>query len=260
MLRSQSSGTLKIGVSAVDDDCNGFNQATDRQTNTYDTPHNTTMIIRETFPDAQPLGSIAQSQSTIDYTATILTDRDADDPPDVTDYGFGQPVMLPMGRRDADEVAIGVVHGTQVIDPGVGGLGPTLGADGATDQFRPSLVDEPTTLVGIALLGSATVTGNPSDGDRIEAPDHSIPTYTIGHSTTVYQCPEATFRMFHLVDGDLSLAYYPRLTEVAGAFGGELVGAIADRLRKTTEGYDDLLDVIERKVAHQANVDRGVLQ
>jgi hypothetical protein len=219
-----------------------------------------TMTIRDTFPDAKPLGSIAQSQSTIDYTATILTDRDADDPPDVTDYGFGQPVVLPMGRRDADEVAVGVVHGTQVIDPGMGGLGPTLGADGATDQFRPSLVDEPTTLVGIALLGSATVTGDPSDGDRIEAPDHSIPTYAIGHGTTVYQCPEATFRTFHLVDGDLSLAYYPRLTEVAGAFGAELVGAIADRLRETTEGYDDLLDVIERKVAHQANVDRGVLQ
>ena len=218
------------------------------------------MTIRDTFPDAKPLGSIAQSQSTIDYTATILTDRDADDPPDVTDYGFGQPVVLPMGRRDADEVAVGAVHGTQVVDPGMGGLGPTLGADGATDQFRPSLVDEPTTLVGIALLGSATVTGNPSDGDRIEAPDHSIPTYAIGHGTTVYQCPEAAFRTFHLVDGDLSLAYYPRLTEVAGAFGAELVGAIADRLRETTEGYDDLLDVIERKVAHQANVDRVVLQ
>jgi hypothetical protein len=190
----------------------------------------------------------------------VLTDRDADDPPAVTDYGFGQPVMLPLGRRDGDAVAIGVVHGTQVIDPGMGGLGPILGAEGASDQFRPSLVDGPTTLIGIALLGSATVTADTGDGARIEATDHSIPTYAIGHGTTVYQCPDATFRTFHLVDGDLSLAHYPRLTEVAGAFGAELVGAITDRLRETTDGYEDLLDVIERKVAHQANVDRGVLQ
>lgn len=218
------------------------------------------MTVRDTFPDAKPLGNIAQSQSTIDYTAKILTNRDADDPPDVTDYGFGQPVMMPMGRREADEVAIGVVHGTQVIDPGMGGLGPTLGADGATDQFRPSLVDKPTTLLGIALLGSATATDTPGDDERIETPDHSIPSYTIGHGTTVYNCPDAIFRRFHLVDGELSLAYYPRLTEVAGAFGAELVGVIADRLRGTTEGYDDLLEVIEQKVTHQANVDRGVIQ
>lgn len=218
------------------------------------------MTVRNTFADAKPLGSIAQSKSTIDYTATILTERDADDPPDVTDYGFGQPVVLPMGRTDNDIVAVGVIHGTQVIDPGMGGVGPTLGTDSATDQFRPSLVDKPTTLAGIALLGSATCTGEGSDGERIEAPDHSIPTYVIGHGTTVYQCPDATFRGFHLVDGGLSLAYYPRLTEVAGAFGAELVGAIADRLRETTDGYDDLLDVIKRKVAHEANVDRGVLQ
>lgn len=218
------------------------------------------MTARRTFADAKPLGSIAQSKSTIDYTATVLTERDADNPPDVTDYGFGQPVVLPMGRNEPKEVAVGVIHGTQVIDPGMGGVGPTLGTDEATNQFRPSLVDEPTTLVGIALLGSVSCTGESETGNGIENPDHSIPAYAIGHGTTVYQCPDETFRRFHLVDGDLSLAYYPRLTEVAGAFGAELVGEITGRLRESTDGYSDLLDVIERKVAHEANVERGVLQ
>ncbi len=223
-------------------------------------PEKVIMNARNTFADAKPLGSIAQSKSTIDYTTTILTERDADNPPDATDYGFGQPVVLPMGRSETEEVAIGVIHGTQVIDPGMGGVGPTLGTDEATNQFRPSLVDEPSTLVGIALLGSASCTGDSKTDKRIENPDHSIPAYAISHGTTVYKCPNQTFRRFHLVDDDLSLAYYPRLTEVAGAFGAELVGEITSQLRESTDEYSDLLEVIERKVAHEANVERGVLQ
>ena len=47
--------------------------------------------------------------------------------------------------------------------------------------------------------------------------------------------------------------------EVAGGFAAELVEAITDRLRATTTGQDDLLGVIERKVAQQAAEERGVL-
>jgi hypothetical protein len=165
---------------------------------------------------------------------------------------------------DGDRVAIGVVYNVEVVDPGFSGIGPTLGADRGTEQFRPSLIDEPTTLIGLAMLGTATCVSDPGNGqtrdERITDPSHAQPAYSLGHNATVRKCPDETFARFHKVDDDLQLAYYPRLIEVAGAFGAELVTSIVDRLRDTTDGYDDLLDVIERKSTREANVERGVLR
>jgi hypothetical protein len=222
------------------------------------------------FDDALALGRIIQSNSHIDYTARIYTERDVDDPPEPEDYRFGQPVVIPTQVGDSAHVVVAVIYDTRLVDPDAGSTTPRLASGEVDETFRPSLVDERTTLVGIALLGTAECDatfsdaapedGSRSDESRLKDIDHSIPPRTLRHQATVRKCPEATFREFHLVDGELQLAYYPRLIEVAGTFGVELAESIIQQLRETTEGYDRLLDVIERKATLQAGQDRGVIR
>lgn len=229
-----------------------------------------TATHHNTFDDALALGRIMQSNSHIDYTAGIYTERDVDNPPDADDYRFGQPVVIPAQADDTIHAVVGVIYNTRLVDPDAGSAAPRLASGEVDETFRPSLVDERTTLIGIALLGTAeyeSMHGERSapddgsqDGSRLGTVDHSIPPWTLQHKATVRKCPEDTFRAFHIVDSELQLAYYPRLTEVAEAFGAELAESIIQRLRKTTEGYDRLLNVIERKAMLQASQDRGMLR
>ena len=218
--------------------------------------------------DTNPtIASIAQSNSLMDYSATVVTENDASERLAVDDHPFGQPVLVPVASREGERVAVSVVYTTQIVDPGMGGVGPSLGSGDVTSEFKPNLVSEPTTVLGITVLGTATLDDSADGG--IAAPDHGIPRYTLQHGAHVVQAPPETFAAFHrsdgetppsgAADGDVRLAYYPRLVEVAGGFAAELVEAITDRLRATTTGQDDLLGVIERKVAQQAAQERGVL-
>lgn len=222
-----------------------------------------------TFNDALAIGRILQSNSHIDYTAGIYTERDVDNPPDPEDYRFGQPVVITTQANNATHAVIGVIYNTQLVDPDAGGAAPRLASGEIDETFRPSLVDERTTLAGIALLGIADITDTAdsttsqiSEGGetQLATVDHSLPPWTLQHNATVRKCPDETFRDFHLVDGELQLAYYSRLTEIAGPFGAELAQNIIERLRTSTDGHDNLLDVIERKAMLQASQDRGVIR
>jgi hypothetical protein len=216
--------------------------------------------LYETTPT---IASIVQSNSLMDYSATVVTDNDSVDRPSVDDYPFGQPVLVPIASRDGERVAVGVVYTTQIVDPGMGGVGPSLASGDVTSEFQPNLVSEPTTVLGIAILGAATLDDSADGG--IADPDHGMPRNTLTHGAHVRQAPPDTFAAFHqsrsddAASGDVRLAYYPRLVEVASGFAAELVEAITERLRATTTGQDDLLRVIERKVVQQAATERGVL-
>jgi hypothetical protein len=225
--------------------------------------------MTELLDTTPTIASIAQSNSLRDYSATVVGEADASERPAVDDYPFGQPVLVPVASREDERVAVSVVYTTQIVDPGMGGVGPSLGSGDVASEFKPNLVSEPTTVLGIAVLGTATPDDSADGG--IAAPDHGIPRHTLQHGAHVVQAPPETFAAFHrpggggetphggAADGDVRLAYYPRLVEVAGGFAAELVEAIADRLRATTAGQDDLLGVIERRVAQQAARERGVL-
>jgi hypothetical protein len=218
--------------------------------------------------DTNPtIASIVQSNSLMDYSATVVTDNDSVDRPAVDDYPFGQPILAPIASREDERVAVGVVYTTQIIDPGMGGVGPSLASGDVTSEFQPNLVSEPTTVLGIAILGTTSLDDS-ADG-AIADPDHGMPRHTLRHGAHVVRAPDETFTAFHrpehddtvdtTASGDVQLAYYPRLVEVAGGFAAELVEAITEHLRETTTGQDDLLGVIERKVAQQAATERGVL-
>lgn len=213
------------------------------------------------FGDAIALGRIIQSNSHIDYTAGIYTEHDVDNPPTPEDYEFGQPVLTTTPSEEAVDAAVGVIYNTRLVDPDATSSVPRLASGEVDETFRPSLVDERTTLVGIALLGTVTV-GEPGTDTLPElvAVDQSLPQRTLQHQTTVHKCPDNVFRDFHIWDDDLQMAYYPRLTEIAGPLGAELVDTIISRLRTTTDEYAGLLDVIERKAQLRASQERGMLQ
>jgi hypothetical protein len=79
---------------------------------------------------------------------------------------------------------------------------------------------------------------------------------------TVYHCPDAFTGTFHLVDGQVQLAYVDRLVDIAGDLGAEVIIAVIDRLRDTLpdESTDQrVLDVVEQNIQWQAQDRRGIV-
>ncbi len=203
------------------------------------------------------IGSIVSSNSHLDYVAEVYKERDCDRPPELHEREFGQPVFMKKTVDGTEHAIVGVIYDTQLVDPDQGRTGPRLAQDDQA-QFTPGYIEERTTLVGIALLGTAVIT----DDRAITDPSHQMPRWTLEVDDTVYHCPNHFIKAFHRVDGQIQLAYMDRLVDIAGDLGSEVVVTLIDRLRRMLPEDDSsqrVLDVVEQNVKWQARQQRGVV-
>ena len=201
------------------------------------------------------IGSIVSSNSHLDYVVEVFKDRDCDRPPELHEREFGQPVFIKKVVDGTEYAIMGVIYDTQLVDPDQGRTGPRLAQDDQA-QFTPGYIEERTTLAGVALLGTATIT----EDRLISEPRHRMPRWTLEVEDTVYHCPDEITVSFHTVDEQIQLAYIDRLVEIAGDLGAEVIVAVIDRLRSMLREDDPsqrVLDVVEQNVEWQARERRG---
>ncbi len=203
------------------------------------------------------IGSIVSSNSHLDYVVEVFKERDCDRPPELHEREFGQPVFIKKTINGTEHAVIGVIYDTQLVDPDQGRTGPRLAQDDQA-QFTPGYIEERTTLAGVALLGTATIT----DDRTIANPSHQMPRWTLEVEDTVFHCPDELTAQFHTVNGQIQLAYIDRLVDIAGDLGAEVIVALIDRLRSTLPDDDQsqrVLDVVEQNIQWQARERRGVV-
>ena len=200
--------------------------------------------------DDMELGKIVGSKSHIDYVCEVYSDGVRENPPDPTDYEFGQFVYIEKDIKDRNCHFIGVIYDTQIVDPDQGRTGPRLSQPEEQNVFQPSYVDEKQVLAGIALLGHVTV----EDGE-IEEVDHSIPRWTLEVDDVVAKLPEEDMVKFHEVDGEVKLEYYQRMVDVAEGFAEDILSQILERLKQEKPGEADALDVIQRNLEWQTKME-----
>lgn len=196
------------------------------------------------------LGKIVGSNSHIDYICEIYNQGMRDNPPDPTDYEFGQFVYIQKEIQDRERCFIGVIYDTQIVDPDQGRTGPRLSQPEEQNIFQPTYVDEKQVLAGIALFGYVTV----EDGGIVEV-DHSIPRWTLEVDDVVQKLSDQEMVEFHEVGGEVKLEYYQRIVDVAGGFAEDILSQILGRLKEEKSGEADALDVIQRNLEWQTKME-----
>lgn len=196
------------------------------------------------------LGKIIGSKSHIDYVCEVYNDSVRENPPDLTDYEFGQFVYIEKEIQGRRYHSIGVIYNTQIVDPDQGRTGPNLSQPEEQEIFQPTYVDEKQVLAGIALLGHVTV----EDGE-IEEVDHSIPRWTLEVDDVVRRLPDNDMVEFHEVNGEIKLEYYQRMVDVAEGFAEDILSQILERLKQERPGEADALDVIQRNLEWQTKME-----
>ena len=96
------------------------------------------------------LAKIVKSNSHVDYVGRVIDALDVDEPPEASDYGFAQFVLMPLS--DGSEV-VGVIYNSQLINPEYGNFGPRLSSVADNSVLSPDYLNEQGLLVGILLLG-----------------------------------------------------------------------------------------------------------
>jgi len=202
-----------------------------------------------TLENDTEIGSIIGSNSHIDYVGEIYTETMRENPPEPTDFEFGQFVYVLKEVQDHQRAFIGIIYDTQIVDPDQGRSGPRLAQPEEQNIFQPSYVDEKQVLTGIALLGHAKI----EDGDLVD-PEHSIPRWTLEIDDVVQKLSEEDVIRFHEVDGEVRLEYYQRIVDVAGGFAEDILDQILNRLKQEKPEEADALDVIQKNLEWQTKM------
>lgn len=195
------------------------------------------------------IGSIIGSNSHIDYVGEVYTETMRENPPDPTDFEFGQFVYIQKQIQGQNRVFVGIIYDTQLVDPDQGRAGPRLAQPDEQNIFQPSYVDEKQVLTGIALLGHAVV----DDGELVD-PDHSIPRWTLEVDDVVHKLPEEEVIQFHEIGGELRLEYYQRIVDVAGGFAEDILEQVLSELKQARPDEADALDVIQKNLEWQTKM------
>lgn len=195
------------------------------------------------------IGTIIGSNSHIDYISEVYTERMRENPPDPTDFEFGQFVYMPKEIRGETRAFVGIIYDTQLVDPDQGRTGPRLAQPEEQNIFQPSYVDEKQVLTGIALLGHGIL----DDGNLVN-PEHSIPRWTLDVDDVVLKLSNENMVQFHEINGDLRLEYYQRIVDVAGGFAEDILSQILDRLKNQRPDEAAVLDVIQNNLEWQTRI------
>jgi hypothetical protein len=202
-----------------------------------------------TLENDTEIGSIVGSNSHIDYIGEIYTETMRENPPEPTDFEFGQFVYVLKQVQGEERAFIGIIYDTQLVDPDQGRTGPRLSQPDEQNIFQPSYVDEKQVLTGIALLGYAKV----EDGELVD-PEHSIPRWTLEIDDVVQKLSEEDVIRFHEVDGEVRLEYYQRIVDIAGGFAEDILSQVLTQLKREKPGEADALDVIQKNLEWQTKM------
>lgn len=195
------------------------------------------------------IGQIIESKSHIDYICEVYKDGMRENPPDPTDYEFGQFVYIKKDIKDKSRLFIGVIYNTRIVDPDQGRSGPRLSQPDEQNVFQPTYVDEKKILVGITLLGHIAV----QDGEIVYI-DHSIPKWTLEVDDVVYKLSDENMVKFHEIDGEIKLEYYQRILDVAEGFSADIIKQILEKLKRERPEETDALNVIQRNLEWQIKI------
>ena len=202
-----------------------------------------------TLKDDIEIGSVVGSNSHIDYVGEVYTETMRENPPEPTDFEFGQFVYVAKKVQGHERVFVGIIYDTQLVDPDQGRLGPDLSQPEEQNLFNPSYVDEKQVLTGIVLLGHAKV----EDGELVD-PEHSIPRWTLEIDDVVQKLSEEDVIRFHEIEGEVRLEYYQRIVDVAGGFSEDILSQVLTLLKEEKPGEADALDVIQKNLEWQTKM------
>jgi len=202
-----------------------------------------------TLENDTEIGSIIGSNSHVDYVGEVYTETMREDPPEPTEFEFGQFVYILKQVQGQERAFIGIIYDTQLVDPDQGRSGPRLAQPDEQNIFQPSYVDEKQVLTGIALLGHAKV----DDGELVE-PEHSIPRWTLEVDDVVQKLSEEDIIGFHEVEGEVRLEYYQRIVDVAGGFAEDILSQVLTQLKEERPGEANALDVIQKNLEWQTKM------
>ena len=159
------------------------------------------------------LGTVVKSNSHCDYVVQLDTNRDVIDPPNASDYGFGQFVTL---ETEQPHWVVGIIYNSQLFNPAFLSSGPQL-TTAPDPLFTPDLIQETRTLLSVVLVGSLHSQGKHAHGQQ------GIPRSVVPVNTPVYCMGAASRHQFHLgADGRPQFKYYGHLLSCGGTFATQL--------------------------------------
>lgn len=195
--------------------------------------------------DAGAIGTIAKSNSHIDYVCQIFGPGDREEQPAPDAYAFGTFVAIGLGDVGADSRLFGVVYNTLLVNPEFGNLGPRLSPRDEQEIFTPDLMHETATLIGILALGW-------QDGD---VPRQGVPRLAADVGAPVHRLDGDELRRFHRDGhGRLALGYAATLLGLNNPLIPALLLDIIDRLHGLFPQEQALLQVMRQNIAWKSMV------
>jgi hypothetical protein len=188
------------------------------------------------------LAKIVKSNSHIDYVGRVIDALEAENPPDVDDYGFAQFVSLPVSEM---QDVIGVIYNTQLLNPEYGNFGPRLSPVSELAIFSPDFINEQGVLIGILLLGWRD--------KETKTNYHGVPRRVIPVNQEVFRLDDEDVLEFHRDKTErIQLHYYSQVVTHARLFAVPLLEAIIEQLGVVCSLEEKkCLDVLKQALAWQ---------
>lgn len=191
------------------------------------------------------IGRVVGSHDHADYVVQVYGPAEIPKPPAALDHAFAEFVEIPV---DEHEALIGLIYTTQLMNPEFGALGPRLSTPRELPVFSPDYLAETATLVGVAIVGSATTLG-----DRISY-DQRTPRLAASVDAPVHLLSDDQVIAFHHDDGHLHLSYFPRLLARPFPTLPDLLCDVIDRLVASFPVERRRLEVARQNIRWRATV------
>ncbi len=191
------------------------------------------------------IGRVVASRDHSDYVVQVYGPAEIAHPPTASDHAFGQFVEIPI---DETESLIGIIYTTELVNPEFGTMGPRLSTPGELPVFSPDYLAETATLVGVAIVGSATRL----DGQPIY--DQATPRLAASVDAEVHALPDDRVIAFHRGERGLRLSYFPRLLARPFPSLPDLLCGVIDRLAASFPEEHRRLEVARQNIRWRAAV------
>jgi hypothetical protein len=190
------------------------------------------------------IGRVVGSNDQLDYVVQIHGPGDVAAPPRLADRAFGRFVQIPVG---ADRL-VGIICSTQLLNPAYGTLGPRLSTERELPVFSPDYLAETATVVEVTVIGTAH-----HHGQSVEY-DQGTPTIAPEVDAVVLVLPDTEVIAFHLPEGQLRMAYFPRLLARPTPTLPDLLCGVLDQIAAATPLDRPRLDVIRQSIRWRAAI------
>ena len=188
------------------------------------------------------IGRVVGSTDQTDYLVHVNASGDVAMPPGILDRAFGRFVAIPVGN----DRLIGIICRTQLINPAYGDLGPRLSSERELPIFSPDYLPETATIVGVTVVGTAWWSSGAARYDQQTA------RLTPAIDSPVYLLPDADVIAFHRPNGNLRLAYVPRLLARPAPTTPDLLVGIIDGLANAFPSERARLSVVRQSILWHA--------